>query len=284
MHSNRTALATGLALALLAGAAAAPSSARAQDDDIFGPDLTAGYAGTIFTAVGAFVPSATPLMMRGSAAPGGVVVRGHYGFQSGSGRSNFNNYGVGLDFTAGSNMLGVTLGQLRPDCPGDDDEEGPCDAHFTFGLGWERGLLDATLGSTGARLTAGADAMLGYARPGDESPLSDGGSTSIFSLGLGMPIALTSGGPGLVHFTPFLRPGIAYGRVRSEADPDFGGEDFNETGAVFTLGGGLGISGLAPGLTVSVGAQHYMTVFSTTTVGIGVSLTGLSSPRTRAAR
>lgn len=278
MHSNRVPLAASVTLALVV---AATTAVHAQDDDLFGPDITAGYAGAVFTAAGAFVPSVSPLMSRGAAALGPMAVRGHYGFLSGSGRSNFNSYGVGLDFTAGSNVLGVTLGQIRPDCPGDGEDEGPCDAHFTLGLNWERGLLDATFGSSAARLTAGVDAVLGYARPGDESPISDGGSTSVFSLGLGMPIALTSGGPGLVHFTPFLRPGIAYGRVRSESDPDFGGDDFNETGAVFTLGGGLGVSGLAPGLTVSVGAQHYMTIFSTTTVGLGVSLTGLGAPKRR---
>ncbi|MGH7664496.1 MAG: hypothetical protein ACRENI_09420 [Gemmatimonadaceae bacterium] len=249
---NRTAASALLACCLLAPSLALPIAAQ----DASGSTLFASQFAVTNTPIGALPPVVSREMMASLAQ--GFSFRIQYGYLGQEGAFNNDNFGIGFDIPTGRGTIGLTAGYTMRDCPDDID----CSGNVMAGLSWERRLTGLSIGAgaEAAGITLGIDGVLGVAKP-DEDTFTPG--LTLFSAGMGLPIAVNAGS-GRIRFHPFLVPRFTWGRVTS----DNGGD----SGAGFMIGGGLGISGISPALTVNIGFQKYMTVFSNAQFGVGVSI------------
>lgn len=246
MHVRRVSATVLTFTALFAATAGAQSSTSA-----------ASQVAIMRTPLGALPPVAGREMR--ALPERGLGVRLQYGYVGGPGAFNFNNFGAGFDLPFGRGTAGVTIGFTAPTCPDGVD----CDGNVMIGANWDRRLVGTSLGvgSEAVGLTIGVDAAVGAAWPDETSGLGSDGSA--WALGLGLPIALNSGGTG-VRYHPFIVPRLAWGRLRS----DLGGD----SGAGLMLGGGLGVSGLWDRVSLHVGLQRYLVTLSNAQVGVAVTV------------
>lgn len=225
---------TVLGLMVVAG----PTRASAQDES----DLAA-YVALNFTPLGAFVPLPAP----GSAARGSAFVFRYGNLDLGSGSDgSLHNFAIGGDFSTGRGRVGLTLGGTT--CDG-------CDGNIMAGL-------DYTATLTQNAVSVAIRPALGFSKP------LEGDGTAL-TFGLSLPVgAELSGATGPV-FTPFIVPGIGFGRIS--------GDDDSESGMRPMLGGGLAISGRQSAFAVHVGFQKVFIDEGEMSFGLGFSI-GRSSP------
>lgn len=225
---------TVLGLMVVAG----PTRASAQDESDF-----AAYVALNFTPLGAFVPLPPPA----NAARGSAFVFRYGNLDLGSGSDgSLHNFAIGGDFSTGRGRMGLTLGGTT--CDG-------CDGNIMAGL-------DYTATLTQNAVSVAIRPALGFSKP------LEGDGTAL-TFGLSLPVgAELSGATGPV-FTPFIVPGIGFGRIS--------GDDDSESGMRPMLGGGLAISGRQSAFAVHVGFQKVFIDEGEMSFGLGFSI-GRSSP------
>jgi hypothetical protein len=230
MTSLRASLATTTLVAV--ALAATPARAAAQD---FG-DIAA-YAALILTPAGGLVPLPPP---GGPATKSAFLLR--YGLIDGEFGSSLNHFAVSGDFGTGRGRLGLTLGYSA--CSDDCDN------------GSVMAGLDYTVSLTQNVISVGLRPALGFSKPteGDGNALS-----AALSLPLGVDFSGTTG----PVFTPYLVPGLGFGRVS--------GGDESESGMRPMLGGGFAISGRQTALSVHLGFQKVFIDEGEMTFGLGLS-------------
>jgi hypothetical protein len=202
---------------------------------------TASYQALHATPIGAVAPLAPNM---GRQVTG---FRGHYGRHDMRG-TNTNTFAVGADFPAGmQTSFGFTFGWRNIE---------NADDHFMVGTNLSGNLAGGS--PTGvmpqqARLGVSYRAELGYGRSGDTDALG-----AALSLPLSVPVA-----SGQTRITPFLSPGMGWGRLSGNGDSD--------SAVRFMLGGGLGLE-MAGGTGIHVGARRVFYDNADMQYGLGVTL------------
>jgi hypothetical protein len=240
MNKTRTVVATAI---LVIGTSA--SGAAQSDTDL------AAFMGIQSTPVGALPPVIT-----GGTSSKRMSFHAGFGHTAFEGQDAINTVGGGVTLPFRNAHVSLTAAYSMHSCPPAD-----CESHFMLGANWNRTVLGMVLGSGNDRaaLRVGVDAGLGYGQPNYDVDLSE----SAWSAGLGLPISLTSGGPGM-QVSPFVVPRFAYGRYSIE-----GAE--GESGTSLMLGGGLAITGLYPKLGINIGFQKTFVDGMPTQYGVGLS-------------
>lgn len=228
----------GLALLALGGAALA-ASGRVAAQSI---DDAAAYAAMVLTPAAGVAPVVLPYMT--GELQRSVGVSGRYGHLTGR---QLNAYAADITFRAGKGSAGIEAGYLAAGCEG-------CDGHFMAAAHVEGPL--ATSGSRdGALFALGLQGTLGFAAP-------SGGS--LWALDADVPLSF-SVSAGRAHIVPFVSPGAGLGLAS-------GGGSSN-TGFRFSLGGGIGVMDIAPGVGVTLGVRKVFITDGKTVIGGGLSWT-----------
>src|SRR5688572_3021310 len=185
------------------------ASANAQQQE---PSAEAIIA---YTAINMSTVGAIPLATNTLAPAGGMNWHLQYGRLSWGDEDTQSTYAGGINLSVGQGRLGISAGYATFDC-----EE--CDGHATVGARYGVDLAGNKLG-TSARWAMGVEGELGVAFPED---------VSVMAFAAHLPVKVTTGKN--VKVSPFLTPGLAYGRMSAE--------DESESGTRFMIGGGLGLA------------------------------------------
>jgi hypothetical protein len=265
-HTRGTMRKTILMLgALMTLALTRAASAQKGEPDLDGLEPFFAYLALISTPTGG-LPDAVPFWMTGAqgARPGFRAAFGYLDLEGGS----LRNFAGTFDIPFGQNDVGVTVGYLSPDC-GDAD----CDGHIMFGADYSRPLVRSAPGSS-SQFTLGVLANVGYAKPDLGVDVGTDVDLTAWSGSVGAPlsIALPSGN---VKIIPFLTPAAGWGQI--SASVDAGGTDLSVDidDFRFLLSGGVGVSNLAPGLTINAGLKKVFVEDGDILFGIGVSWNGV---------
>ena len=216
-----------IAIALVATTVA---PARAQDL----ADYVA-YTALLFSPQGAFSPLPTFVGSRS-----GLGIR--YG-SIGSGDDAIDSFGGSGRFGSGLQTLSLTAGVLT--CEG-------CDAIVS--VGGEMDVMLARGGEESARFAVGLRPAIGFAFFTGE------GTGRAMAASLGAPISLTAGTT--VRVTPFLVPGIGFGRLS--------GNDASDSGIRPMFGFGLAAQHATGAFGVSFGLQKVMIHNGDSVLGVTV--------------
>ena len=206
----------------------------------------AAYGAMVSTPVAALSPIVLPYMT-------GTEQRG-LGFAAKYGRLSLGDFGSAntlvADFTGpmGKGSWGLEAGYLETTCEG-------CEGNVMAGLHLEAPLVAAG-SKTGTLFTLGMQGTIGFAKPTDGTA---------WAAGVTMPVALSMTA-GRIQIVPFVSPGIGVGLVSA---------DGSHSGYRFDVGGGVGVTNVAPGLGITVGAQKVLIDGGRTVFGLGVSWTPL---------
>ncbi|HKS05107.1 MAG TPA: hypothetical protein VJR92_02240 [Gemmatimonadaceae bacterium] len=219
-------------LGAIALAASLPNATAAQSSSSL-----AGWIGLMLTPAGALPP-----VHGGDPGGGSFVARyGHWEF--GPGDDETTNFGAGFRFSAGNGRMTVNLGMGRvADCT-------DCNT-IMGGLEYEKSVAESSLGAN-TKLGFAINPALGIGKPTDD----DG---SFQSLSIKLPITLSLGS----GVTPFLAPGIGFGRISGGGD--------SESGVRTMLGGGITVSGLGP-LQITASAQKVFLEEAPTLYGFAIA-------------
>jgi hypothetical protein len=256
------------------GAVAGTAAAQSADEQ-------SAYVALIYTPV-AGLPPLPPLS--DTSRKNGVSLLGRLGRTSRDGGAlTLTSYALGVEVPRGRMRLGATLGYLTASCGFDWQGSDQCAGDIMLG-GTVRTLItnrplnageaprarkgSAQSGADG-RLVVGFDGSVGYSPRQGESAMAAAAS-------LPTGLALQSGS---VRITPFLTPGVAYGRLgKVETEED---EVATSHGSItFVIGGGLGLQFGTSGIGANVGFQRVMkSSGGATQLGIGMTWRGLTAAR-----
>jgi len=254
------------------------------------PDEQAAYVALIYTPVAGLppLPPVSDSLGRGNAS--GVTLLGRLGHMSRGNGLSLNAFGVGVEVPTGRMRLGATLAYMSAGCGQGWEGDSDCAGDIMLGGSARTLLTRRTLGasapaqngqkgqkgrataspsrtSNGATLLVGFDGNIGY------SPRQ--GQTAM-ALGAGIPTALVLQS-GTVRITPFITPGVGYGRLSHIAYEEDESATSHGT-AVLMIGGGVGLEFGTSGIGVNAGFQRVLKGYGgTTQLGIGMSWQGLTS-------
>ena len=204
----------------------------------------AAYGAMISTPVAAVSPIVLPYMTGSQQQGLGFAAR--YGRMSLDGGSTYALLG---DFTGpvGNGTWGLDAGYMGATCGG-------CVGNLIAGVHVEGPL--ATAGSkAGTLFTLGMQGNVGFAKPTD-------GTAWAGAVNLPLALSVTAG---RVDIVPFVSPGFGFGMVSG-----FGS---SETGYRFEVGGGVGVTNVAPGLEITASAEKVLLSGGRTVFGLGLSWT-----------
>jgi hypothetical protein len=144
--------------------------------------------------------------------------------------------------------------------PSKADVNGNRHASVLLGLGGDYRIGSAALTDAAEApiFTFGLDGELGFGKPR---------SATLWSAGVGVPLALVTRGQGMQIGT-FVVPMIGFGNF--DASNQLGGATFS--GMRYSLGGGVGFYNQASTVSVNLGFQHVYISGAATLVGIAVSI------------
>ena len=268
----------GLALASL-GLALNASRAQSADEQ-------SAYVALIYTPVAGLAPLPPVADSLGLKGASGVSLLGRLGHMSRNGGLSLNAFGVGVEVPRGRMRLGATLAYMSASCGAAWAGDSDCAGDIMLG-GSVRTLLTSRVVGQGdpsppvkgrrapapasnePRLLVGFDGTVGYSPRQGETAMA---------IGAGIPTALALQS-GTVRITPFITPGIGYGRLSNVAY--FEDETATSHGTfALMVGGGLGLEFGTSGIGANVGFQRVLKgQGGTTQLGIGMSWQGLTSPR-----
>lgn len=252
-----------------------PGSAQSANEQ-------SAYVALIYTPVSGLPP--LPPVDDSSGRRNGMSMIGRLGHTSrGGGSLTLTSYALGVEVPRGRMRLGATIGYLSASCgfewQGDDD----CAGDIMIGGSVRSWLTTRTLGNSeppqrgrkGApaknegKLVVGFDGNVGY------SPRQGEGALAV-AASLPTALALQSG---TVRITPFLTPGIAYGRLGTVAFEE--DEVPTSHGSIVpTIGGGVGLQFGTSGIGANVGFQRVLKgAGGATQLGIGMTWQGLTAAR-----
>ena len=256
------------------GLAATAAGAQTADEQ-------SAYRAMIYTPVGG-LPPLSPVLSLGDQGASDISLVGRLGHMSRRGGLSMTSYGIGVEVPRGRMRLGATLAYLSASCGREWAGDPDCEGDIMLG-GSARTLLSsrplgpsapAQKGKRSAqpanetKLLIGFDGSVGY------SP-RQGQSAMALAAGIPTAIAFQSG---TVRFTPFLTPGIGYGRIGRVAYED---ETPTSHGAVaFMIGGGFGLEFGTSGIGANVGFQRVLKgQGGATQLGLGVTWEGVTAGR-----
>jgi hypothetical protein len=228
-----------LALGIVASVGLRGIQAQSEGD-------AAAYAAMVSTPVAALSPVVLPYMT--GTAQGGLGFAAKYGRMSLGDLGSVNTLVADFTGAAGKGSWGLEVGYLGTTCEG-------CTGNVMAGLHLEEPLA-ASGSKTGTLFTLGMQGTIGFAKPTD---------ATAWAAGVTLPVAL-SVAAGRAQIVPFVSPGVGVGLV------SVGG---SHTGYRFDVGGGVGVTNVAPGLGLTVGAQKVLIDGGRTVFGLGVSWTPL---------
>ena len=270
--------ALGLALASLT---LALNTSRAQS-----ADEQSAYVALIYTPVAGLPPLPPVSDSLGRTGASGVSLLGRLGHMSRGGGLSLNAFGVGVEVPRGRMRLGATLAYMSASCGAAWDGDSDCAGDIMLGGSVRTLLTNRVVGqgnppppvkgkraparaSNEPRLMVGFDGSVGYSPRQGETAMA---------IGAGIPTALAFQS-GTVRITPFITPGIGYGRLSNVAYFEDEAATSHGTFALM-LGGGLGLEFGTSGIGANVGFQRVLKGHGgTTQLGIGMSWQGLTSPR-----
>jgi hypothetical protein len=213
----------------------------------------AAYRGIMLTPVGGFSPLMTSTLVNRLQNGASFAFRyGHEGSGGLNGSQNLNNFGFSaiLPLSLGS-TASLTAGAIVPDCSG-------CHTKLTLGGEADMRVYATPFGmsSTSPLITISLDGQLGYTNrdPG-----------SFFAGYVGAPFALVVRGTGM-QFVPYLTPGFGFAQEAQDGS--------SVSGALFMIGGGLGIYNKDNSVMVSVGFNYVFASQAQTMLGLMVSVGG----------
>ena len=270
--------ALGLALASLT---LALNTSRAQS-----ADEQSAYVALIYTPVAGLAPLPPVSDSSGQKGASGVSLLGRLGHMSRNGGLSLNAFGVGVEVPRGRMRLGATLAYMSASCGAAWEGDSDCAGDIMLG-GSVRTLLTSRVVGQGdppppvkgrraparasnePRLLVGFDGSIGYSPRQGETAMA---------IGAGIPTALAFQS-GTVRITPFITPGIGYGRLSNVSY--FEDETATSHGTfALMVGGGLGLEFGTSGVGANVGFQRVLKgQGGTTQLGIGMSWQGLTSTR-----
>jgi hypothetical protein len=241
------------------------ASAQKGEPDLDGLEPFFAYLALIATPTGG-LPDAVPFWMTGAqgARPGFRAAFGYVDLEGGS----LRNVGGTFDIPFGQNDVGLTVAYLSPDC-GDSD----CDGHVMFGADYSRPLFKSPPGSS-SQFMLGVLASVGYAKPDLGIDVGAEVDLTAWSGAVGAPLSIAVPS-GKVTFIPYLTPSAGWGQISVSVDAGGTDVDVEIDDFRFLLSGGIGISNLAPGLTINAGVKKVFVEDGDILLGLGVSWNGV---------
>ena len=248
-------------------------------------DQQSAYRAMIYTPVAGLPPLPPVIDSLGRKGSSGVTLQGRLGHLSRRGGLSLTTYGAGVEIPRGRMRLGATLAYMSASCGFEWEGDSDCSGDVMLG-GSVRGLLMSTpVGEKPAppvkgrkappppknesKFVVGFDGSAGYSPKQGESALA-------FSAGLPSGIVLQNGS---MRITPFITPGLGYGRLGSVAE--FEDEPATAHGTIVPMiGGGVGVDFSTTGVGVNVGFQRVLKgAGGATQIGIGVTWQGMTASR-----
>jgi hypothetical protein len=248
-------------------------------------DQQSAYRAMIYTPVAGLAPLPPVIDSFARKGSSGITLMGRLGHMSRRGGLSLTTYGAGVEIPRGRMRLGATLAYLSASCGFEWEGDPDCSGDVMLG-GTVRGmLLSKPVGEKPAppvkgrkappppknesKFVVGFDGSAGYSPKQGESALA-------FSAGLPSGIVLHNGS---MRITPFITPGLGYGRLGSVAE--FEDEPATAHGTIVPMiGGGVGVDFSTTGVGVNVGFQRVLKgAGGATQLGIGVTWQGMTASR-----
>ena len=246
-------------------------------------DQQSAYRAMIYTPVAGLAPLPPVIDSLARKGSNGITFLGRLGHMTRGGGLSLTTYGAGVEIPRGRMRLGATLAYLSANCGFEWEGDSDCAGDVMLG-GSVRGLITSMpVGEKPApvkgrkpappknesNIVVGFDGSAGYSPKQGESALA-------FSVGLPSGIVLQSG---TVRITPFITPGLGYGRIGSVAE--FEDEPAAAHGTIVPMiGGGVGVDFNTTGIGVNVGFQRVLKgAGGATQLGIGVTWQGMTASR-----
>jgi hypothetical protein len=239
----------------------------------------------IYTPVAGLPPLPPVIDSLGPKGSSGITLQGRLGHMSRRGGLSLTTYGAGVEIPRGRMRLGATLAYMSASCGFEWEGDSDCSGDVMLG-GSVRGLLLSTpVGEKPAPPVKGRKAppppkdeskfVVGFEGSAGYSP-KQGESAIALAAGLPSGIVLHSGN---MRITPFITPGLGYGRLGSVAE--FDDEPATAHGAIVPMiGGGVGVDFNTTGVGVNVGFQRVLKgAGGATQLGIGVTWQGMTAGR-----
>ena len=248
-------------------------------------DQQSAYRAMIYTPVAGLPPLPPVIDSLGRKGSSGITLQGRLGHMSRRGGLSLTTYGAGIEIPRGRMRLGATLAYMSASCGFEWEGDSDCSGDIMLG-GSVRGLLVSTpVGEKPAPPAKGRKApppprnesrfVVGFEGSAGYSP-KQGESAIALAAGLPSGIAFQNGS---MRITPFLTPGLGYGRLGSVAE--FEDEPATSHGTIVPLiGGGVGLDFNTTGIGVNVGFQRVLKgAGGATQLGIGVTWQGVTATR-----
>jgi hypothetical protein len=248
-------------------------------------DQQSAYRAMIYTPVAGLPPLPPVTDTLGRKGSSGVTLQGRLGHMSRRGGLSLTTYGAGVEIPRGRMRLGATLAYMSASCGFEWEGASDCSGDIMLG-GSVRGLLVSTpVGEKPVPPVKGRKAppppkdeskfVVGFEGSAGYSP-KQGESAIALAAGLPSGIAFQSGG---MRITPFITPGLGYGRLGSVAE--FEDEPATAHGAIVPMiGGGVGVDFNRTGVGVNLGFQRVLKgAGGATQLGIGVTWQGMTTGR-----
>ncbi len=239
----------------------------------------AAYRAMIYTPVAGLPPLPPSLESLGRRGTSRVTLSGRVGHLSREGGLSIKTLGLGVEIPAERWRLGATFAYLAASCGEDWEGDSDCSGDIMLGASARRTLTSKPLGDGVAtekrrRASSSSDATLvvGFEGTGGFSP-RQGEQAMAVSLGLPTAIVFQNGS---TRITPFLTPGIGYGRMGHTAyEPD----DVVRTYSSYTflIGGGIGLQFGRSGLGTTLGFQKVFNGEGAMQLGVGMTWQGLTT-------
>ena len=248
-------------------------------------DQQSAYRAMIYTPVAGLPPLPPVIDSLGRQGSSGITLQGRLGHMSRNGGLSLTTYGAGVEIPRGRLRLGATLAYMSASCGFEWEGDSDCSGDVMLG-GSVRGLLlSAPVGEKPASPVKGRKAppprkdeskfVVGFEGSAGYSP-KQGESAIALAAGLPSGIVLRSGN---MRITPFITPGLGYGRLGSVVE--FDDEPATAHGTIVPMiGGGVGVDFNTTGVGVNVGFQRVLKgAGGATQLGIGVTWQGLTAGR-----
>jgi hypothetical protein len=243
------------------------------------------YVALYYTPV-AGLPPLVPSMDTSSHSSGSsLVLHGRLGEMERRGGLSLKTMGVGIEMPMGHWNFSGTLAYLSASCGPDWAGDSDCDGDIMLGASARRTLLSSPIGEPPPAAKAGGKRpskpsnnevfLLGFEGSAGFSPRQ---GEQALALSAGLPLALSFRN-GDTRITPFVTPGLGYGRLGhvtyDEELPDASYGSFAPM-----LGGGIGVQFGKSGVGATLGFQKvFKSDGGTTQFGVGMTWQGLTSSR-----
>jgi hypothetical protein len=240
------------------------------------------YVALIYTPVSGLPP--LPPVTDSLGRKDGITLLGRLGHTSRDGGAlTLTTYAFGVEVPRGRLRLGATLGYLSASCGFEWQGDDECAGDIMIGGSVRSWITSRSLdggeppkrgkgasSSSAGKLVVGFDGNVGYSPRQGETALAIGASVPT-------ALALQSG---TVRITPFLAPGVAYGRLGRVAYEEDDGVPTSHGAITFVIGGGVGLQFGTSGIGANVGFQRVLkSAGGATQLGIGMTWRGLTAAR-----